>query len=95
MRSAALASLLVLSLVLASTASADSRSHRLRMAKPGRGMQIMVGPIAVPSGSELTECTYLKMPGKRDVAVNRVKIKVPSGETLEVHTSATSAILKH
>jgi len=80
MKTAALVSALVLSLVLASSdASAHSKSHRLRMIKPGRGCQIMVGPVPVPSGSELTECTYLKMPGKRDIAVNRVKIKVQGG----------------
>lgn len=80
MKTAVLAYALVLSLVLsASHASADSKAHRLRMIKPGRGCQIMVGPVAVPSGSELTECTYLKMPGKRDIAVNRVKIKVQGG----------------
>jgi hypothetical protein len=38
-----------------------------------------VGPVAVPAGTELTECTYLKLPSKRDMAVNRVKIKVTGG----------------
>jgi hypothetical protein len=80
MQRATVASLLFLTFVLASTPSrANERSHRLKMAKPGKGMQIMVGPIAVPSSSEITECTYLKMPGKRDLAVNRVKIKVKGG----------------
>ena len=79
MTRAVFSSALLLSLVLASTPSAAHEKHRLKMAKPGKGMQIMVGPIAVPSGSEITECTYLKMPGKRDMAVNRVKIKVRGG----------------
>jgi hypothetical protein len=80
MNAVAFASALVLSLALASgEASAHTGSRRLRMAKPLRGSQIMVGPVAVPSGSEQTECTYLKMPAKRDIAVNRVRIKVQGG----------------
>jgi hypothetical protein len=59
-------------------ATAGSK-HRLRMARPRSGSQISVGPIAVPAGSEQTECTYMKLPSKRDLAVNKVKIKVRGG----------------
>src|SRR5262249_48130658 len=41
--------------------------------------QIRVGPIPVPAGKESTECTYFKLAHKRDLAVNRVKIKVLGG----------------
>src|SRR4029450_341054 len=50
-----------------------------RMPKPPRGEQMTIGPVAVPSGKEVTECTYLKMPGRREMAVNRVRIKVKGG----------------
>ena len=49
------------------------------MAKPITGKQLAIGPVAVPSGKEVTECTYLKLPGKGSLAVNRVKIKVRGG----------------
>src|SRR5438067_1407574 len=62
-------------------AKAFNRPH---MHQPGHGCQIQVGPVTVPRGEELTECTYLKMPSKRDMAVHRVKIKV-SGGSHHVH----------
>src|SRR5213594_3069906 len=62
-------------------AKAFNRPH---MHQPGHGCQIQVGPVTVPRGTELTECTYLKFPSKRDMAVNRVKIKV-SGGSHHVH----------
>jgi hypothetical protein len=52
---------------------------RPRMAKPRRGAQIVVGPVAVPRGEELTGCTLLKLPSTRDLAVNHVRIKVRGG----------------
>ena len=47
--------------------------------KPKRGMQMVVGPITVPHGSEVTECTYFKNPAKKDMAVNHVRIEVEGG----------------
>src|SRR5262249_4630706 len=52
---------------------------RPHLTKPNSGMQIRVGPIPVPAGKESTECTYFKLAHKRDLAVNRVKIKVLGG----------------
>lgn len=52
---------------------------RLRLKKPRHGAQMIVGPIAVPQGSEATECTYFKFPHKHDMAVRRVDIKVRGG----------------
>jgi len=71
----------VAALVLSQGVDADAggKSHRLRLPWPHHGSQISVGPVAVPSGEELTECTYLKLPSKRDLAVNKVKIKVRGG----------------
>jgi hypothetical protein len=63
----------------AETALAHAVHGRPRMPRPLRGEQMTIGPVAVPSGKEVTECTYLKMPGRRDMAVNRVKIKVRGG----------------
>jgi len=64
---------LVLGLAVAASAK------KLRVRKPARGTQIMVGPIAVPQGAERTACTYLSLPSKKDLAVNRIKIKVKGG----------------
>jgi hypothetical protein len=50
-----------------------------RLRRPRRGYQIKVGPVAVPSGQELTECTYMKLPSRRDLAVNGVEIAVQGG----------------
>jgi hypothetical protein len=69
--------ILLAALFLGMTAAASAK--RFRVKKPARGMQIMVGPIAVPQGSERTSCTYLSFPGKKDVAVNKVRIKVRGG----------------
>jgi hypothetical protein len=55
------------------------------MRKPrAPGRQIVVGPVAVQRGEEVTECTYMKLKSKRDLAVNRVQIKV-SGGSHHVH----------
>jgi hypothetical protein len=59
--------------------TAVASAKRFRVPKPARGTQIMVGPIAVPQGQERTACTYLFFPGKKDVAVNKVRIKVRGG----------------
>src|SRR5438093_140664 len=63
---------------------AEAPFRRPHMHRPGHGCQIAVGPVTVPRGTELTECTYVKFPGKRDMAVHRVKIKV-SGGSHHVH----------
>jgi hypothetical protein len=70
---------LLLTTILVGGLAGDAVAARLRMAKPPKGAQITVGPVVVPSGSELTGCTYLKFPLKKDLAVNRVKIKVRGG----------------
>ena len=62
-------------------AKAFTRPH---MHRPGHGCQIPVGPVTVERGTELTECTYLKFPSKKDMSVHRVKIKV-SGGSHHVH----------
>jgi hypothetical protein len=54
-------------------------ARRIRLPKPHHGAQIVVGPITVPQGSEATECTYLRFPGRHDLAVNKVDIKVRGG----------------
>ena len=66
-------------LVLALGGIARAHGDRPHLAKPRPGAQIVVGPVAVPSGSEVTECTYMKFPSKHDMAVNRVDIKVRGG----------------
>ena len=65
-------------------ARAEAPFRKPHMHRPGKGCQISVGPVTVQRGTENTECTYLKFPGKRDMAVNRVKIKV-SGGSHHVH----------
>jgi len=47
--------------------------------KPRRGVQMKVGPVAVERGKEITECSYFKMPGRKDMAVNKVHIRVSGG----------------
>jgi hypothetical protein len=42
-------------------------------------MQMIVGPTEVPSGSEITQCSYFKNPSHKDMAVNRVRIEVQGG----------------
>jgi hypothetical protein len=66
-------------LALLPTPSVLAKSHHLHMKRPTQGAQITVGPVTVPHGSEITECTYMKMPGRREMSVNRVKIKVSGG----------------
>src|SRR5262245_54239709 len=79
-RSAAVAAALVALVALAAASVLAHGTHgRPHMPKPGKGMQLRIGPVAVPSGKEITECTYFKLPGRRDMAVNRVKIKVRGG----------------
>jgi hypothetical protein len=75
-RSAAAAALVALA---AGGVLASATHRRPHMPKPGKGMQLSIGPVAVPSGKEITECTYFKLPGSRDMAVNRVRIKVRGG----------------
>src|SRR2546428_1787718 len=58
---------------------AEAPFRRPHMHRPGHGCQIAVGPVTVPRGTELTECTYVKFPGKRDMAVNRERIKLSGG----------------
>jgi hypothetical protein len=66
-------------LCLAVAGPSHAKGKKLRMRKPSHGTQILVGPITVPQGDEITECTYFKLPSKKDLAVNRVKIKVRGG----------------
>lgn len=70
---------LAAAMCLAIAGSSEAKGKKLRMRKPARGTQITVGPVAIPQGDESTECTYLKLPSKKDLAVNRVKIKVRGG----------------
>ncbi len=76
--------LLVTLVLLTGHARAEAPFRKPHMHRPGHGCQISVGPVTVPRGTELTECTYFKLPSKRDMAVNRVKIKV-SGGSHHVH----------
>jgi hypothetical protein len=50
-----------------------------KVRKPRCGMQMVMGPIAVPKGDEITECSYFKNPSTKDMAVNRVRIEVQGG----------------
>src|SRR5262245_22436734 len=61
------------------TPLAESVSAPRKVKKPKRGMQMTIGPIEVPKGSEITECTYFKCPAPHDMAVNRVRIDVQGG----------------
>ena len=84
-RALALCTALTLAVALAAgSARAEAPFQRPHMHRPGHGCQIPVGPVSVQRGTELTECTYFKFPSKRDMAVNRVKIKV-SGGSHHVH----------
>ena len=68
--------------VLCGTAGADLLTPLegpKKVKKPGRGMQMVVGPTEVPSGSEITQCSYFKNPSHKDMAVNRVRIEVEGG----------------
>ena len=67
--------------MLCGTAAADLLTPigPTKVKKPRRGMQMVVGPVQVPSSSEITECTYFKNPSTKDMAVGRVKIEVEGG----------------
>ena len=67
--------------VLCGTAAADLLTPLgpSKVKKPRRGMQMVVGPVQVPSTSEITECTYFKNPSTKDMAVGRVRIEVEGG----------------
>src|SRR5689334_3596146 len=71
-----LAALAVAAFVLPAPARAELPFRRPHMHRPAHGCQISVGPVVVDRGTELTECTYFKLPSKRDMSVNRVRIKV-------------------
>ena len=70
------------SMLLAASARADTKPPKLR--RPRSGVQFTVGPVTVERGKEITECTYFKLPRKRDLDVNKVQIKV-SGGTHHIH----------
>jgi hypothetical protein len=82
-RTSAVAATLGALLLLAPTADA-SHPHRPHMRHPSHGVQFDVGPVLVPKGQEITQCTYFKMPGDHDLSVGRVQIKV-SGGSHHVH----------
>ena len=71
--------LLSLFLLPVTPAAAHGIHDRPHMLRPAHGMQISVGPIAVPQSKEVTDCTYFKLGIDHDLAVNRVKIKVRGG----------------
>src|SRR5262245_39781675 len=73
----------VVSVLLAASAGADTKPPKLRRPKNG-GVQITVGPVTVERGKEITECSYFKLPSKRDLDVNKVQIAV-SGGSHHVH----------
>src|SRR5207253_9028193 len=72
-------------------AKAFNRPH---MHQPGHGCQIQLGPDTVPRGAELTECTYLKMPGMRDMAGHRGQIE-GSGCSHHAHLSRPADATLH
>jgi hypothetical protein len=72
----------VVSLLFAASAGADTKPPKLH--RPKSGVQFTVGPVTVERGKEVTECTYFKLPSKRDMDVNKVEIKV-SGGSHHVH----------
>jgi hypothetical protein len=79
-KGALLLAVAVLSHVLCGATGADLLTPATpKVKKPRRGMQMQIGPVAVPNGSEITECTYFKNPMKKDMAVNRVRIEVEGG----------------
>jgi hypothetical protein len=65
-----------LGLALIAPAHAEKRP---RMKKPRHGRQIAVGPVSVPRGYEITDCSYMKFPGKKDMNINKVQIRVGGG----------------
>jgi hypothetical protein len=73
------ARLLALVLGLCLAAAAAHAERPIRLPKPRRGAQIVVGPVTVPARSEITECTHMTLPSRRDLAVNKVDIKVRGG----------------
>ena len=51
----------------------------IKVRKPHHGMQMVVGPVTVPHGSEVTQCTFFKAPIEHNMAVSRVRIEVAGG----------------
>jgi hypothetical protein len=75
-----LAALVLILHALCATAGADLLTPLPpKVKKPHHGMQMVIGPVDVPHGSEITVCTYFKNPAKKDMAVNHVKIEVVGG----------------
>jgi hypothetical protein len=83
-RRRAIAALSLAAALLGARSVADAAGRPIRLAKPRRGAQIVVGPVTVPRGTEVTECTRMKFPVQHDMAVNRVKIKV-RGASHHIH----------
>lgn len=67
------------SLLVVALAHSSFAAHPPRLRKPRRGAQMVVGPTAVPRNGEVTECHYFKLRSERDMAVNRIDIKVRGG----------------
>ena len=65
--------------VLLACADAAEAKRAPRMRKPKHGVQIKVGPVVVPRGEEVTECTYLKLPSRKDMNVNKIEMRVSGG----------------
>ncbi|HXJ35376.1 MAG TPA: hypothetical protein VMS22_15190 [Candidatus Eisenbacteria bacterium] len=83
MRNGTLAVAAMLVHLLCRTAAADLltplSSDAPKVKKPRHGMQMTIGPVDVPHGSEITQCTYFKNPNPKDMAVGRVRIQVQGG----------------
>lgn len=78
-------SLVVVLVLAANLLCASARADLLtplgapKVKKPHFGMQMQIGPVDVPSASEITQCTYFKNPMKKDMAINHVRISVVGG----------------
>jgi hypothetical protein len=75
----ALRPVLVLMAALALLIADAVHAAPVRLRRPRHGVQLRVGPVAVPRGDEVTECSYFKLPSRKDLAVDRVQIKVKGG----------------
>lgn len=71
--------MLGVTVLLATASRASAKSKRPRLPKPRAGAQFVVGPTAVPEGSEITTCSYFKLKTKKDLAVDMIDIKVRGG----------------
>jgi hypothetical protein len=77
--------LLALVVALAPLEAHAAATHRTRLRRPARGVQIRLAPVTVAAASEREVCQEVAVPGRRAFDVREVRVKLPAGRTFGSH----------